>query len=233
MEFTFSITQTVKDAWTLFKLHWKFFVGVTLVVFVLNLLGGEKIPGIIQFIAFIGSIVWSIVMMKISLFAADAHEQELSFSRIKSMLPHWKQVLGIIGVAILSLLIVLGGFVLLIVPGIYFAFRLSFSYLAFLDRHEGIKKSLRYSWDITKGSVIWTVILTSIVSGLLYLVGFILLGVGILVTYPIAMILMAKLYRTLSARNSGHMAVAPQPAEIPAHTEPTPEPHHESERPSQ
>ena len=139
----------------------------------------------------------------------------------------------------------------MIIPGIYFLFRLSFSDLSYLDRKKGVMRALRHSWDITKGDKIWTVIFTLIVLPLLILIGSlvlyfisaisffsfivasIILIIGNLVLFVIFFIVMAKLYRALSMHHSGHMAVAPQPVEIPAHTELAPEHHHESETPAQ
>ncbi len=237
MEFTFSIRKTLRESWELFKKHAWFFVGLAAVNVILNFSGnGKHTPLVISIILLIATLIWSIVMMKISLFAADGREDMFHFSKIQSMLPSWRQAVGIVGVGILSGLLFLGGLILLIIPGIWIAFRLSLSNLAYLDKGEGVRKSLRTSWELTKGNAFWTVVLVAIVSMLLYLVGIILFGVGILITYPLAMIFMAKFYRALTLHHAGLAPATPpavQPAEIPAHTEPSPEHHHESETPNQ
>ncbi|MEK7106211.1 MAG: hypothetical protein AAB895_02535 [Patescibacteria group bacterium] len=237
MEFTFSIRGALKEAWALFKKHVWVFVGIAAVTVVLNFIGnGEHVPFIIDIILFVATFVWSIIILKFSLAAADNKEELLSFKHIQAMLPSWQQALGMLGLTILTVLMVLGGFILLIIPGIWIAFRLSVANFAFLDKGQGVRKSLRSSWDMTKGGAFWTAVLVAIVSGALYLVGIILFGVGILVTYPLAMILMAKFYRALSLHHAGlaPAAVVVQPAEIVA---PTPEvhaeSHHESETPNQ
>lgn len=236
MEFTFSIRETLKSSWALFKKHVWFFVGIAAVSVVLNFIGGGKhVPFVIEFILMVATFLWSIIVMKFSLAAADNKEELLSFKSVQAMLPSWQQFLGMLGVAIMTALLVLGGFILLIIPGIWIAFRLSVSNLAYLDKGQGVMKSLRTSWDMTKGSIFWTVVLVGIVSGALYLVGILLFGVGILVTYPLAMLLMAKFYRALTVHH-GHSAstVVVQPAEIVAPVEAKPEEHHhESETPNQ
>lgn len=259
MEFTFSIRGALKEAWTLFKKHLWFFVGIAAVSVVLNFIGGSKhlpvfVSVIISIFVSVASFVWSIVMMKFSLAAADGKEDKLSFKHVKEMLPSWKQAIGFIGVGLFVGLLVLGGFILLIIPGIWIAFRLSVANLAYLDKEDstepvvhrtgrissyGVRKAVRASWDMTKGSAFWTAVLVCLVGLALYLVGFILLGVGILVTYPLAMILMAKFYRALTVHHAGlaPATVVVQPKEIvapveaaEAHTE---EHHHESETPNQ
>jgi hypothetical protein len=239
MEFTFSIRGALKESWDLFKKHFWFFVALAAVVVVLNFLGSlEHIPFVVAFILTVATFVWSIVFIKFSLLAADGKEDMFSFSKIQSLLPDWKQALGVLGVGILAALLTIGGFILLIIPGIWIAFRLSLSNIHFIDKGEGIRKSLRASWDMTKGSVFWTTVLVAIIVGLLYIVGFVLFGIGILVTYPVALILWAKFYRAVSAFHSGGHSVVVQPVEIspaPAHVEEQKEPehHHEAETPNQ
>jgi hypothetical protein len=234
MEFKFGIRDSLREAWALFKKHFWFFVGVAAVAVVFSFLGqGKHVPSIVKIVLTISSFVWSIVVMKVSLLAADNKEDSLSFSKIKDLFPSWKQAIGFIGVGLLGGLLVLGGLVLLIIPGIWIAFRLSLANLYFIDKGEGVKRSLRASWDMTKGPIFWTTVLVFIVSGILYIVGLIVFGVGILVTYPLAMILMAKFYRAVTAHHGLATAsvVAVQPAEIVAPVQE--EIHHEAENNNQ
>ncbi|MEK7228075.1 MAG: hypothetical protein AAB681_01820, partial [Patescibacteria group bacterium] len=189
---------------------------VSAVSVVLNFIGGgKKVPLVISIILMVATFVWSIVVMKLSLAAADGKEDLFSWKSIQALLPDWRQVVGVIGVGILAGLLTLAGLILLIIPGIWVAFRLSVANLAYLDKGEGVRKSLRASWNMTKGPAFWTAVLVCITAGLLYIVGFVLFGVGILVTYPLAMILMAKFYRALTVHHAG-LVPAVQPAEIVA-----------------
>lgn len=217
MEFHFSIREALSNSWAIFKTHWHFFVGTSAVAVVLNLVGGsENVTWWLSLILAIISFIWSIVMVKISLAAADGKTELLSFSYVKEMLPPWRQTLGMLCVGILSGLLVLAGLILLIIPGIYIAFRLSLATISYIDRGEGVRKALRHSWEITKGPVFWTAVLISLTALVLYVIGFILFGIGILVTYPIALILMAKFYRAIVVHHSGAQTVVPQPEEIKA-----------------
>lgn len=230
MEFKFSIRNALRESWNLFKKHIWFFLGLSAISAVLNIAGGgERTPLLVMVILMVATFVWSIVIMKFSLAAADGKEEMFAFSKIKDMLPSLQQALGMLGVAFLGGLLVLCGFILLIIPGLWVAFRLSVANLYYLDKGEGVRKSLRASWDMTKGGVFWTAVLVALVAGLLYIFGIVLLGVGLLVTYPIAMMLLAKFYRALSLHHAG-LAPVVQPAEIVA---PQEEMHHESETSAQ
>lgn len=236
MEFTFSIRGALKESWDIFRKHVWFFLGISAVYVVLSFVAQDKktaLSSIVALIAVVASFVWSVVILKFSLAAADGKEEVLSFKHIKDFFPTYKQVIFIAGVSLLVGLITLAGLILIIIPGIWVAFRLSLSKFVYLDKGEGVRKSLRASYNMTKGHAFWTTVLVGIVSGILYLVGIFLFGVGILVTYPIAMILMAKFYRALSSyhgHTASHTDVVVQPVEIVA---PAPEEHHESEVPAQ
>jgi hypothetical protein len=231
MEFKFSIRNAVREAWDLFKKHAWFFLAISAVTVVMNLIGGGKnIPFPVTIILMIATFIWSIVVMKISLAAADNKEELLSFSKLQSILPSFNQILGMLGVAILMGLLIICGLILLIIPGIWVAIRLSVSNLAYIDKGEGVRKALRSSWNMTKGPIFWTAVLVGLTSFFLYIVGLILFGIGILVTYPLAMILLAKFYRALTVHHGFVHTIVPQPAEIVA---PAPEVHHEGETHSQ
>ena len=232
MEFTFGIRKSIREVWGIFKKHVWFFVGIAAVAVVLNLVGGGKhTPLLIKAILTIATFVWSIVVMKFALAAADGKEELFSFSHIKEMLPDWKQALGMLGVGILGGAIILCGLILIIIPGIWIAFRLSLANLRYIDTGEGIRKSLRSSYTMTKGHVFWTTVLVGLTAGVLYIVGLIFFGIGILVTYPIAMMLMAKFYRAVVAYHGGQQSsVVVQAPEIQAPAaEVHEEPHHESD----
>lgn len=215
MDLTFSIQGALKEAWVLFKKHAWFFLLAALVNFIISFVSnGKRVPVAVAIVGTIASLIWAIVWMKIALAAADGKEEKLSFAAIKEMLPSWQQAVGIIGLAIVIGLVVICGFILLIIPGLYIAFRLGLANFVFVDQNLGIKGSIKHSWHMTKGKIFWTVVLVTLTAALLYILGLIVFGVGILVTYPLGMILMAKFYRALSKHYEAHAGVAVQPIEI-------------------
>ncbi len=217
--FQFSITDTLRDAWALFKKHLTFFIGMAVISIVLGIgSNGDNLPVLLVVCVSIISYIWGIVWLKVSLAAARGEEYQLSFGSIQAMLPTVQQFFTIIGVNILSILIVLAGLIALIIPGLYFIFRISFATIVSIDRNEGARSSIRTSWKITKGHY-WKVVATVLVAGLLYVAGFVFFGVGLLVAYPLASILLARLYLALIKEHEKNEVIVPQPVEIPAHTE--------------
>ncbi len=209
---SFNITNAIRESWQLFKQHAQFFIALSFISLTLTILGQiEELPLLIVLIVSIASILISIVWIKVSLAAARNQTDKLNFSQLNTMLPTFGEVLRLIGIGILTGILVLLGFVLLIIPGIYIALRLSMANFSYFEGKGGIQKSLRYSWDIAKGST-WKILCASITMLLLYLCGLILLGVGLLATYPIAMMLFAKLYVFLADRYEASQIVVPAPA---------------------
>lgn len=215
--FNFSITDTLRDAWHLFKKHLTFFIGMAVISIILGY-GSNHLPWILQIVVGIISYLWGIIWLKVSLAAARGEEYQLSFGSIQGMIPSFRQALTLIGVSILSGLIVLVGLIALIIPGLYFIFRVAFATLVCIDRNTGIRASVKTSWHITKGHY-WKIVAAVLVAGLLYLCGAVLFGVGLLVAYPLASILMARLYLALIKGQEAGETVVPQSAEIPAHIE--------------
>lgn len=212
--FTFSIKQNTKQSFDIFRRHMGFFGGVALVTILLSIVGDGHTHVAVKILLTIASYLWAIVWLKLSLHAARGDESFFTFASLRDLLPTWVEIWYVLGVGLLAGLITLCGLILLIIPGIYVWIRLSFANLAYLDRKEGVQQSVRYSWEITKGKF-WTVFLTGLLILLMYFIGIITLGIGLLIMYPTASILRAKLYLALSDDYNKREAVVVQPVEIP------------------
>lgn len=101
--------------------------------------------------------------------------------------------------SMLAGIVILIGFVLLIVPGIYFLARYSMVRFAAIDGH-GIVGSLRESGKLTEG-VKWRLLGFMFVLVLLNLLGVIAFVVGLLITVPVSMIAHAHVYQKLKSRS--------------------------------
>jgi uncharacterized membrane protein len=199
MTFTFSIRAALKDSWKTFANHWVFFTVITLIVLMFNFYGKQhsKNP-VLMVVVVIASLIWSYVWGSVSLAAVDHKDEILNFKALSVHMPNVRQFLIILAISLLSGIIFVGGLILLVIPGIYFIVRLQFANLAFVDRQQGIKKSLSYSWHLVKGRIFWTALLVMLVEIVLVIVGSVFFFVGALITYPIAMLLVAHLYRALT-----------------------------------
>lgn len=197
MEFDFLIRDTIKKAWEIYKRNFWFFTALALVSVIFNLTVSPKYwyVGVVSVAA---SLVWSFVWIKAALAAADGHEDNFQIKNISQFFPTWRQLVYFFVTGILVEVSIAAGLILLIIPGIYLAIRLSFASFAFYDKNLGPVEAYKYSWNMTRGKVFWTVFSTGLAVVGLAIVGIIALGVGIVVAYPIILILTARLYRELS-----------------------------------
>ena len=93
-------------------------------------------------------------------------------------------------------LIVLAGLILLIIPGIIWAIKFQFFGYFIVDKGLGPIESLKQSAKITKDTK-WTLFLFGLLSGLINLLGALLLLVGLFATVPTTMMAKAFVYRKL------------------------------------
>jgi hypothetical protein len=215
INFEFSIRQHLRQAWQLFTKHLGYFLILSAAMVVLNIVFNTNHSFVFKVIGAAVGILWSYISLSSVLAAVDGKDSMLSFEAFKLHLPTGRNFLRFVGVVLGSGIIIFGGFILLIIPGIYFMVRLLFANFAFIDRKEGIAPAMRFSWHLVRKDIFWTVFLCFIISTALIIFGIVLLGIGILVTYPVAMLFLGLLYRELTK--------LPQPvAATPKANEPAP-----------
>lgn len=188
---------------------------MSLVMVVLNIVSNiHKNNIVLTILIAILSIIWSYTWFSIALASIDGKMDILNFKSIKLHFPTITNLFAFIAISIFTGIAFIFGAFLLILPGIYLAIKFSMAKFSYVDRQEGIRKSLRHSWNIVKGDIFWTVLLTMLVAGMVFLVGFVLFGVGIAVTYPMCIFIIAQLYRAVNKHYMESQNLTEQPIEI-------------------
>lgn len=93
-------------------------------------------------------------------------------------------------------LIVIGGMILLVVPGIYWAIKYSFTWYLIIDKNLSPKEALKMSGEITSGSK-WNIFFFMILIILVNILGVIVFGVGLLWSMPTTILALIFVYRKL------------------------------------
>jgi len=222
MKIDFKISEKIKEAWVIYKDNLGLFFLMLAFIFFLNSLG-NKHGIILNTISIILSLFLSYMVI---LFLLKIIEKKEFNPFSKKSIPSFKNLLNFISTYILLIVIIFSSFILLITPfavislikiaisglilipiflcaflcifvTVYFSVRLMFSCFISIDKNKGAKQSIKESWKMTKGNfgfILWKTFLITLfaISGLFVFV------VGVVVTYPISMILSVMLYKSFS-----------------------------------
>jgi uncharacterized membrane protein len=199
----FSKKEAIKFGWEIAKKKIKFFVPLLILVFGSSFLFDylsdltKKESFLISFLLTIVGVAFSVIfslgLIKISLEIYDGKEPKIS-----DLFSQYRLFFRYLFASILKSLICLFGFILLIIPGIILSIRLSFFDYLIVDKNSRIVESLKKSWEITKGSTL-NLFLLYFLLGLINLLGFFALTVGLFWSIPTTIIAEAFVYRKLSS----------------------------------
>lgn len=197
---SFGKIALLQEAWELFKKNLNIILalmGVYLVYYLAQYVLGFAFEG--NPLATIISLVFLILFLIIQLGAynlvlkiVDGHKAVIQDLYTYSNMG--MKVLKNIVAGFLVGVIVLGGLILFIIPGIYLGIRLMFFTYYIVDKDAGIIDSLKMSWDLTRGGVI-NLFLLSLLFLLINFIGALFLGIGLAVTMPLTFLATAVLYR--------------------------------------
>jgi uncharacterized membrane protein len=201
----FSIGDAVRFGWDTMKGNIGFFIALLIVAFLI-----VNIPGavgnfasdfpLISFVLILAGMLLSLVvqmgLIKVSLkFSAGIK------GKLDDLLSSFNLLLKFIAGSIVYGLIVLGGSLLLFIPGIIWGVKFSLFPYFIVDRELGPIEALKASSQVTAGAK-WQLFLLGLVLGLINLAGALVFLVGLFATVPISMVAYARVYRTL-AGNEG------------------------------
>lgn len=205
---TISIQAALRFGWDTFKKRPGFFIGMTLIIFIVSWVTGFVISMVGLKENFIGSIVNLLIttLIDLGVVATMLKVYDAPESAHISDLWHPSQYLPYLGATLLTALIVVVGLILLIVPGVIAAVMLIFVKFIVVDRKMGPIEALKESARMTKGHRM-TLFLLILAIAAINIIGAILLLVPLLITIPVSTLAMVYTYRKL-----GHAASEVVPA---------------------
>jgi hypothetical protein len=220
----FSKGEAVRFGWNTAKSNIGFFIGLIIIVALINVVPllvegavGEE-AGALALIVSLASWVLDIEvtmgLIRVALRFCDGEKGRLS--DLFSCFPlFFKYVFASILYGLISSI----GVLLLIIPGIIWSVKYQFFGYFIVDKGVGPVEALKGSSRVTKGAK-WDLFVFSILLGLINFLGALCLGVGLLLTIPLAMVAQAFVYRKLLAGTEG--VRTPKPVEAVRPPEPLP-----------
>ena len=226
-ESKFSRDQALSFGWQTMKPNLVFFIVLLLIMGFMNVIpnmatqlaqksGSSGHPNLA--LIFLGGIInlafaalgmiMQIGMMKICLKFIDGEKPDYM-----DLFTHYRYFFFFLIGSILYGLIVLGGIILFIVPGIIWAIKYSFVGYLIVDREMNPIDALKKSGEMTMGAKA-DLFVFGIILGLINLLGVLCLGVGLFATIPTSMVAMAFVYRQLLAGAEPAPGPAINPAQV-------------------
>ena len=198
----FSISGTIKQAYTLWKEHIYFTWMILGVMSVISIVFGIITPRE-------GSVIISLIDTLVRIFVELGAVALLLVLVRTGKEGDIKEIFGqkeifpqaLLGQIIYGIMIVVG-MILLVIPGIYVAVRFMFLPYIFVDQKLGWKEALAEASRLTEGRR-WDLFVFSLALILLNIVGALLLLVGLLVTIPVSMIATTMMYEYLKKEKGG------------------------------
>lgn len=190
---TFSIKEAFRAGWEKWKEHKKVITIATLIMVILEILSDDRTHGIgvIAFLFFLVSLAIDMGWLKMLLRTTHGE-----MPKVSDLTDHIHLIWKYLAVSIVVILIVVGGLILLIVPGVYWALKYAFAPLLVLDKELPIKEALRKSGEMTDG-IKWKLLGFLILVGFVSASGVIALGFGLLITIPVATLAFLSVYKKL------------------------------------
>lgn len=196
----FSTKGALHFGWDVFKAHSRFFIAVLAAVLLINL-GLNTIGALVSDSAalslLVGVVSWvlqvliSIGLLRIPLKFLDGQKAEFG-----DLVSGGRWFVNYLIASVLYALMVFGGLVLLIVPGIILGIRFQFFGYLIVDKNLSATEALKKSWAMTRSSV-WDLFLLGVILTLLNLAGAMALMVGLFVSVPVTILAVAFVYRKL------------------------------------
>jgi hypothetical protein len=197
MQFTFKIGAKIKEAWLLYKLHFGTFILLFAITLVVKAVGSGR-NWILAILSYVISLILVYIWIRFGLSLIDKKDFN-PFS--KEALPSLAQFWNLFKTIILYMLCILGGMILLVIPGLYICGRLIFAIYLSVEKNQGARITVEEAWNMTKGYG-WQLFWKSFLIGLFSAAGFIVFFVGGFVTYPIGFIVFVMMYREFTKMKS-------------------------------
>ena len=203
----FSKEAAIRFGWNRMKDNLGFFIVYLIIVLIIEAFFGffasvftDSLPSlslIFNIGSWVVSIISSIFVIKIGL---KLYENEkvgsYDFLSFSSSL-FFKFLLGYV----LYTLLVVIGFILLIVPGVYLAIKYQYVQYLIVDKNMDVIEAFKESGRMTNGHK-WNLLLLLFLFVAIVILGGMALGIGLLVAVPIVLVAQAYVYKKLSSNTA-------------------------------
>jgi uncharacterized membrane protein len=205
----FETGEAVRFGWKTVWANLGLFLGLAVIVWALTGAAG----GISKFIPGVGPVTWIVgVILSMGVIRVTLKFVDRGQGGLNDLFSDFTMLLDFLGASLLYTLIVAGGLILLVFPGVIWAIKYGFFGYFIIDRKAGAIEALKLSAAMTQGEK-GHLFGLDLILALVNLLGAACLGIGVLITYPLTALAQAYVYRklqpTAAAEPSSPVGVAP------------------------
>jgi uncharacterized membrane protein len=205
-ETRFAMGEAVAFGWETAKSNIGFFIGVLVVAMLIQIIPrgiGDYVAAYFPLISVVFYIIAAVLEMvvgmgiiKISLKFCDGTKGKLD-----DLLSSFHLVIKYFLASLLYLLIVTGGLILLVIPGIIWCIKYSLFPYFIVDEGLGPLEAIKASGRATQDAK-WQLFLFGLLIGIINIAGVLALFVGIFITFPLSLVAYAYVYRKLAGKGT-------------------------------
>ncbi len=199
----FIISDSFRTAWDVFKKEWIVVYAVQLlplaVAFIYNILMSTAEEGSV--LSMVWALAYLVIQFVVSMGLIKAYLEitrgkKVNMETFSSVTP---KILKFIAAQFLMMFIILGGFLLFVIPGIIFSIKFMFTPYLIVDKDMGPIEALKASAKMTDG-VKWDIFGFMAATVVLMYSGALALLVGLIITIPVGTLAYVILYERLLKR---------------------------------
>lgn len=191
----FFISHTFSEAWQTYKKEWLKLIGLALLPMLVGFVYGALTENMEGGLALVVGVIYFVFQLMLGMGVTRSlikigRGQEIGFDTFKSSL---SSVGRYFVASLLYGLIVVGGLLLFIVPGVIWAVKYMYMPYLVIDEDLGPLAAMKKSSQMTQG-IKWDLWAFSFTAAIYSYLGVLLLVVGLLITLPVAMLSTAMVY---------------------------------------
>lgn len=200
---SFTVSDALRYSLDTFKKNWQFLILAFVIIIIAGMIPNwlhdwsrENLPNISFVFTILGwlvQMITSIGALIIVLKIIDGKKPEIS-----DIYSHYDLFLNYFLGSLLYGAVVIGGIILLVVPGIIWGIKYQYTTYLIVDKKMSPMDAFRKSGKMTDGFK-WKLFLLGLAFIGITIVGMLLFGIGLIVTWPIVMIASVHVYRKLLA----------------------------------
>ena len=200
MYFNFSILKAIKEVWPIYKVNFGLLTLLSAVTLILNAAFQDA-----KFLGFILTLVTTglITFVWITYMIGLLKDERYDFFNRKTF-PSLSQYWNITKTTILSFFLLAISVLFLVFPAFYIGGRIIFAPFLCVVKKQSATKSISESWLMTRDNG-WKLFWKGLIIMVFILAGFLVFGVGILLTLPLGYLVMAKMYQDYASQYKKYM----------------------------